>query len=277
MARRAEGKVFLIGAGPGDPKLLTLRGAEVLRQADAILIDHLVNRELLSLARRDAEVIDVGKLAGGRGPQQRVINELLVARARAGQLVARLKGGDPFVFGRGGEEAEALADAEVEWEVVPGVSSGIAAAAYAGIPLLHRRLASSVAFASGHEPSRLGQVAAETLVIFMCGATIGAIAGELIARGREPSTPVALVRWGTRLEQQVFRGTLAEVAELGATRVESPVLAVIGKVVSLADRLRWFGGAPQPISACRRIGRTNVGRGPARVAGTGLGAAPVAG
>src|SRR5215471_10417849 len=183
------GKVYLIGAGPGDPKLLTIRAAEALAQSDVIVYDYLVNPEVLVHSRRGATLIFAGKRAGEHSLTQSEINRILIDKALSGLIVARLKGGDPFIFGRGGEEAEALVDAGIPWEVIPGVSSGLAAAAYAGIPLTHRDHASSVAFITGHDgggKTRNGidwsaaAMAADTLVIFMCASTIGRIAGELI-------------------------------------------------------------------------------------------------
>ena len=242
------GKVWLIGAGPGDPELLTLRAARALGKADVVVIDHLVSPAVLEHARPGVLVIDVGKQGGKPCIAQDQINRLLVARARAGQAVARLKGGDPFVFGRGAEEAEALTLAGLEWEVVPGISSGIAAPAYAGIPLLHRDHASSAAFISGHA-GRLGDsldCSADTLVIFMCAATIAPIARELIGRGRPASTKVALIHDGTLPTQSVRVGTLAELASC-QEQFEPPLLAVIGAVAGLASELHWFGAAPLPL------------------------------
>ncbi len=244
------GKVYLIGAGPGDPKLLTLRAVEALRESNVILIDHLVNRAVLRHARATARVIDGGKRAGHPCISQEEIHRMMIARARSGQTVARLKGGDPFVFGRGGEEAEALTEAGVEWEVIPGISSGIAAAAYAGIPLLHREHSSSVAFVSGHPASKRKAypLEADTLVIFMCGSTVLQIARELVSRGRPHSTPVAIIRAGTYSYQEVYTGTLAQLSDLDNLKLESPVLAVVGKVVDLAETLHWFGRRPRPVA-----------------------------
>lgn len=245
-----RGKVYLIGAGPGDPKLLTLKAAEAIAASDVIVYDYLVNPEVLLHARRDTELIYVGKRAGEPSNTQSEINHILVARARQGNTVARLKGGDPFIFGRGGEEAEALVDQQIEWEVIPGISSGIAAAAYAGIPLTHRNYSSSVAFITGHDgaKSRPGvdwsQVshAADTLVIFMCAETIAHIARELVAGGRSPETPIALIRWGTYEHQEIYTGTLADIAAGAQTPfIEHPAIAVVGDVVSLSEKLAWFG------------------------------------
>ncbi|MCI0488729.1 MAG: uroporphyrinogen-III C-methyltransferase [Blastocatellia bacterium] len=250
---RKPGKVYLIGAGPGDPKLLTIKAAEALAESDAIVYDYLVNPEILVHARRGAQLIYAGKHAGEHSLSQSEINRVLIERARSGQTVARLKGGDPFIFGRGGEEAEALVEASVEWEVIPGISSGVAAAAYAGIPLTHRDHASSVAFITGHDGRKLRHEvdwsaavhAADTLVIFMCAETIARIARSLIANGRAPSTPIALIRWGTYEYQEVYSGTLEEIAETtdgpGRLRIEPPAIAIVGDVVSLREKLRWFG------------------------------------
>lgn len=247
------GKVFLIGAGPGDPKLLTLKAAETLAASDVIIFDYLVNPEVLVHAKRGAELVYAGKRAGVRAVPQSEINRLMIEAARQGKTVARLKGGDPFVFGRGGEEAEALVEAGIEWEIIPGISSGIAAAAYAGIPITHRRYGSTVSFITGHESPDKESPAIDwrayanvgTLVVFMCGKTIARIASELIAAGRDPSTPIAVIRWATYQEQEVYYGVLADVAAFSASdngnQFESPAIAIVGEVVALREKLRWFG------------------------------------
>ena len=249
------GKVYLIGAGPGDPKLLTLGAAAAIAESDAIVYDNLVNPEVLAHSRRGAELVYVGKRAGEPSISQFGINRLLIDRARSGQIVARLKGGDPFIFGRGGEEAEALAEAGVRFEIIPGVSSGVAAAAYAGIPLTHRNYSSSVAFITGHDAAHakrppvdwsIAAHAADTLVIFMCAQTIARIAREIIASGRPAATPIAIIRWGTHQDQEVFITTLeglvaADEAHEGGLTIDPPAIAVIGDVVRLADKLEWFG------------------------------------
>jgi len=245
-----RGKVYLIGAGPGDPTLLTIKAAQAIKASDAIVYDYLVNPEVLAHARRGAELVYVGKRAGEPSVSQSEINHILVTRALDGQRVARLKGGDPFIFGRGGEEAEALADAGIEWEVIPGISSGIAAAAYAGIPLTHRDHSSSVAFITGHDGRKSRRDvdwsqaahAADTLVIFMCAETIASIARELISSGRAIDTPLALIRWGTYEHQEVYRGTLGDIVSSEQSRfIEPPAIAIVGSVVSLSERLSWFG------------------------------------
>jgi len=266
MTGQRPGKVWLIGAGPGDPELLTLRAVRALGEADAIIVDHLVNRAVLVHARPGAEVIDAGKEGGKPCIAQEQINRLLLEHARAGQAVARLKGGDPFVFGRGGEEAQALVAAGIEWEVIPGVSAGIAAPAYAGIPLLHRNHASSAAFIAGHgvHARTALHCNADTLVVFMCAATIAGIAEELIARGRPRGTPVALIRHGTLPRQEVRIGTLGALARCAEPPLPAPLIAVIGVVASLARELRWFGPDPVPLprsaGAARRLERDEAPR-----------------
>ena len=250
---RSTGKVFLIGAGPGDPKLLTIKAAEAIGASDVIVFDYLVNPEVLAHARRGAELIYAGKRAGEPSISQAQINNLLIQRAAEGKVVARLKGGDPFIFGRGGEEAEALSQAGVGWEVIPGVSSGIAAAAYAGIPLTHRNYSSSVTFITGHQAGDTNGPldwsipgGADTLVIFMCAETISGIARELVTTGRSQSTPIAIVRWGTYEHQEVYSGTLGdliEAAESGGLTLDSPAIAIVGEVASLTEKLKWFGSS----------------------------------
>ena len=246
--------VYLIGAGPGDPGLLTVRGLELLRQAEVVVYDRLVNPALLEETPPAAVRIFAGKLAGSHSLPQERINKLLVAHARRGRRVVRLKGGDPFVFGRGGEEAEALAAAGIPFEVVPGVSSAVAVPAYAGIPLTHRRLSSSFAVITGHEDACKDELsldwnrlatAVDTLVVLMGARTLPRIVGELLAHGRSPETPVALIRWGTTEAQETTTGTLADILDRAA-EIQPPVVVVIGEVVALRERLRWFdapGGA----------------------------------
>jgi len=248
------GKVYLVGAGPGDPGLLTLKGDAILRGADVVLYDYLANTELLLHTKPGAELIYVGFHAEERMSQE-AINDLLVEKARQGKAVCRLKGGDPFVFARGGEEAEHLANCEIPWEVVPGVSAGTAVPAYAGIPLTHRNLASSVLFVTGHEdPDKSGgpdidweRIAhgASTLVFFMGVKTLPQIAENLIRAGRPFSTPVAIIRWGTKGEQQTVTGTLATIVERARqVSLKPPALTVVGDVVRLREKLRWFEQLP---------------------------------
>lgn len=242
------GFVHLVGAGPGDPGLLTRRGEALLGVADVVVYDRLASPALLGLARRGAELVDVGKAPGRVAMSQDEINALLVDRARAGRTVVRLKGGDPFVFGRGGEEAEACIAAGVPFEVVPGITSAIAAAAYAGIPVTHRRVSTSVTIVTGHEDPTKGESdtdwagvarAGGTIVILMGAGRIDEIAKTLVAAGRDPETPVAAVRWGTRPEQRTTRATLATI---GSSGVESPSAIVIGDVAALD--FGWFEQRP---------------------------------
>jgi uroporphyrin-III C-methyltransferase len=253
MSATASGKVYLVGAGPGDPKLLTLRAVEVLGACDVVLVDRLVSRDILVHLRPGADVIDVGKRAGNHLVKQADICAFLVAHAKEGKVVVRLKGGDPFVYGRGGEEALALVEAGIAWEVVPGVSAGVAAAAYAGIPLTHRGVASSVSFRTAHyaDPDRDPEAESddETVVLFMCGSTIASAARELIAAGRAPSTPIAVIHAGTTSEQEVLIGTLEDALH-GPLQIPSPALTIVGSVVNLEARLRWFGArASRPLRA----------------------------
>jgi uroporphyrin-III C-methyltransferase len=241
------GKVYLVGAGPGDPGLLTVHGLELLRKASVVVYDQLVNPALLEEAGAEAIKIFVGKKAGRHCIVQEEINQVLIAYARAGHQVVRLKGGDPFVFGRGGEEAEALAEADIPIEVVPGVSSAVAVPAYAGIPLTHRNYASSFAVVTGHEarkpnsPVDWGKLAtaADTLVILMGLSNLSIVVNKLIANGRSPHTPAAVICSGTTDEQESVVGTLANIVEKSAL-LEAPALIVVGDVVSLADKLQWF-------------------------------------
>jgi uroporphyrin-III C-methyltransferase len=230
-----SGKVYLVGAGPGDPKLLTLRAVEVLRQCDVVLVDKLVGEGVLAHARAGAEIIDVGKRAGKHSAAQEEIHRIMIAAARVGNIVVRLKGGDPMVFGRGGEEIEALDAAGIAWEVVPGVTAATAAAARLGMSLTRREVASSVAFVTGHgcgpEPRPVGCRDADTLVIYMGGQRLPAIARELIAAGRSPSTPVALVQGATGEHENVERCTLGTLASDWNRPLDGPLLAIVGDVV----------------------------------------------
>jgi uroporphyrinogen III methyltransferase / synthase len=249
-----KGHVYLIGAGPGDPGLITVKGRECIAKSDVILYDHLANDRLLENARADAELIYAGKVGGCHNREQGQINELLVEKALAGKVVARLKGGDPFVFGRGGEECEALVNAGIPFEVVPGVTAGIGAPSYAGIPLTHRDITTSVAFVTGHEhPGKESSeidweglsLGSGTVVFFMGMKNLPQITENLMAHGRSPDTPVALIRWGTRPDQEVLTGTLADIAEkAGRASFKPPVITVVGEVVRLREKLRWFDNRP---------------------------------
>lgn len=241
------GKVYLVGAGPGDPGLLTVRGLELLRHADVIVYDRLVNPVILEWAPSDCRRIFAGKLTGNHSLPQEEINELLITYAGRGLLVVRLKGGDPFVFGRGGEEAEALESAGIPFEIVPGVSSAIAVPAYAGIPLTHRGLSSSFVVITGHEACKtMASVdwerlatSVDTLVVLMGLKNLPGIIAKLLAHSRSPETPVALIRWGTTEKQEIVTGTLADIVGK-ATGLQPPVVIVIGEVVNLREKIRWF-------------------------------------
>lgn len=243
-----SGRAYLIGAGPGDPELLTIKGRRLLAEADVVLYDHLAPDALLDLAPAGAERLYVGKKRADHAVSQEEICALLVDRARRGLTVVRLKGGDPFIFGRGGEEAEALADAGIPFEVVPGVTTPLGIAAYTGVPLTHRDHTSAVTFVTGHaveaiDWDRVGHV--ETLVVFMGLTHFAEIARELIARGRDPETPAMAVRWATRPSQETIAGTLATLPGLLAERgMKPPATIVVGEVVRLREKLDWYERLP---------------------------------
>lgn len=249
-----KGIVYLVGAGPGDPRLITLKGLECIQKCDTIIYDRLVSEKLLKLARPEAELIYVGKSPERHTLKQSEINRLLVEKALSGKMVARLKGGDPFVFGRGGEEAEALASAGVPFEIVPGVTSAIAAAAYAGIPVTHRDFTSTFAIITGNEDPLKEDSSIEwakiatgagTLVFLMGMANLPHIAKRLMENGRSPKTPAALVRWGTRPEQRTLVGTLEDIPRKAeAAGFKNPALIIVGEVVSLRDKLNWYEKKP---------------------------------
>jgi uroporphyrin-III C-methyltransferase/precorrin-2 dehydrogenase/sirohydrochlorin ferrochelatase len=247
-APRSAGEVTLVGAGPGDPELLTLKALRALQDADVILHDRLVPEGLLDMARRDAARISVGKAAGGIGSSQEEINALLIEHARQGKRVVRLKGGDPFIFGRGGEELQALAEAQISFSVIPGVTAAAGCAAYAGIPLTHRDYAHSVTFVTGHADGEGRQPdwralakPGLTAVFYMGLARVEQIAAQLVAHGAAASTPAAVVAQGTLQNQRVVTGTLATIAEVtAASAIESPALLIVGEVVSLHASLAWF-------------------------------------
>jgi uroporphyrin-III C-methyltransferase/precorrin-2 dehydrogenase/sirohydrochlorin ferrochelatase len=255
-APRSAGEVTLVGAGPGDPELLTLKALRALQDADVILHDRLVPEGLLDMARRDAVRISVGKAAGGIGSTQEQINALLIEHALQGKRVVRLKGGDPFIFGRGGEELEALAGAQISFSVIPGVTSAAGCAAYAGIPLTHRDYAHSVTFVTGHvdkdgrEPDwRALAKPGLTAVFYMGLARVEQIAAQLMAHGAAAALPAAVLAQGTLRDQRVITGTLATIAALtAASNIQSPALLVVGEVVSLHASLAWFNTAA-PVEA----------------------------
>jgi uroporphyrin-III C-methyltransferase/precorrin-2 dehydrogenase/sirohydrochlorin ferrochelatase len=246
-AQTSQGEVLLVGAGPGDAGLLTLRGLQVLQQADVVLYDLLVSEQVLDLVRRDAQKICVGKRAGRHLLPQDEINQLLISHAQQGKKVVRLKGGDPFIFGRGGEELQAVAAAGIPFQVVPGVTAAAGATAYAGIPLTHRDHAQSVTFLTGHcqpEGTRIDWPALakgnQTLAIYMGTIKSAEISRQLILHGRAATTPVAVIGCGTRPEQQVLTGELQHLEQL-ARQAPAPALLVIGEVAALHHQLAWFG------------------------------------
>jgi uroporphyrinogen III methyltransferase/synthase len=249
-----KGRVYLVGAGPGALDLVTLRARQLIRRADVLVYDYLCNPDMLRWARDDVEKIFAGKSGAARILTQDEINALLVARAGAGKEVVRLKGGDPYVFGRGGEEAQALARAGVPFEVVPGVTSAIAAPAYAGIPATHRDLASTVTFVTGHEDPAKAESSIDwrrlarlrgTKIFLMGVDRLREIAQRLVAEGADPATPAALVRWGTTARQESLEGTLATVADLVEKRgFTAPAVIIVGEVVKLRRELNWFEALP---------------------------------
>lgn len=246
------GEVYLVGAGPGDPDLLTFKAARLLQSADVVLYDRLVSPAIVDMARRDAERIYVGKRRSDHSLKQAEINQLLVDLAQQGKRVVRLKGGDPFIFGRGGEEIELLAELSIPFQVVPGITAANGAACYAGIPLTHRGYAQSVRFVAGylkgdsieHDWSQF-QSSIETLVFYMGSVGLPIICQQLQAYGRSPDTPIALVERGTLIDQRVIVGTLATMADIVArAKCKAPTLIIIGDVVRLHDNLSWFGQTP---------------------------------
>jgi uroporphyrinogen III methyltransferase/synthase len=249
-----KGKVYLVGAGPGNPGLITVKGLECIHKADVLINDYLASPMLLKHASEDTEVIYVGKKAGDHTLSQIEINALIVAKAQAGSTVVRLKGGDPFIFGRGGEEAEALIKAKIPFEIVPGVTSAIAAPGYAGIPLTHREHTSTLAFVTGHEDptkkeSKLDWAALTkgigTLVFLMGVKNLARITGQLLHHGRPPDTPVALIHWGTTPRQMTVTGTLETIVErVAAAGIKAPAIIVVGDVVKLRETLKWYENQP---------------------------------
>jgi uroporphyrinogen III methyltransferase/synthase len=246
--------VYLIGAGPGDPGLFTLKGRDILGRADVVVYDHLANDSLLAYVREGAELVYAGKKGGDHTLPQEAINALIVDRAKQGKLVARLKGGDPYIFGRGGEEAEELLAAGLDFEVVPGVTSGIAGPAYAGIPLTHRAYSSSVCFITGHEDPSKPETAhnwealakgAGTLVFYMGMKNLPEISRKLVDAGMPAATPAALVRWGTTSRHRSLVSTVGDLPQAAQRRgFSSPALIIVGGVVTLHDRLNWFERRP---------------------------------
>ncbi len=248
-----KGKVFIIGAGPGDPGLITLKGLRSLAGADVVVYDYLASEDILRFAGKDARLIYVGKKGGDHTLPQGEINKVLVDEALRGNMVARLKGGDPFIFGRGGEEAEVLHEAGIPFEVIPGVTSAISVPAFAGIPLTHRGYTSTVAFVTGHEDPTKGKSDVDwsklsgigTLVFLMGVKNLAGITRNLITGGKSPETPAALIRWGTTPEQETLTGTLADIAGKAKKQgFNPPAILVVGDVVSLRPKLDWFETKP---------------------------------
>ncbi|WP_018132728.1 uroporphyrinogen-III C-methyltransferase [Effusibacillus pohliae] len=245
-----KGKVYLTGAGPGDPKLITVRGLETIQCADVIVYDRLVSKTLLEYAPAHAELIYAGKLPDNHTLRQGEINQLLVHHALQGKTVTRLKGGDPFVFGRGGEEAAVLAANGIEYEIVPGVTSAVAVPAYAGIPVTYRNVAAAFSVITGCEtPDKRSSAinwqryaaSDETLVILMGIRNLPAITDNLIRHGRPADTPVALIRWGTYPQQATLTGTLQDIADKAAQAdFQNPAVIVVGEVVKLRESLSWY-------------------------------------
>ena len=241
------GEVVLVGAGPGDPGLLTIHALQAIQAADTVFYDALVSDEILAMVRKDAVKISVGKRAGAHHVQQEETNRLLVEHAQKGERVVRLKGGDPFVFGRGGEEVQTLHQAGIAYRIVPGITAALGATAYAGIPLTHRDCAQGALFVTGHSKHEGSQpdwqtlaLSRQTLVIYMGTLKAAEIAEKLMAYGRQPSTPVAVISNGTLPHQTVRTGRLKDLGLLAA-EAERPALMVIGEVVALRDEMKWFG------------------------------------
>ena len=244
------GKVYLVGAGPGDPGLITVKGLARLKQADVIIYDRLVDESILRESRREAEKIYVGKASSHHTLEQETINQLLVQKAREGKVVVRLKGGDPFVLGRGGEEAKALVENGIPFEVVPGVSSAVAVPAYAGIPVTHRGVASSVTIVTGHKASEGSEpniawdkicAVSGTLVILMGLGNLAHVVDQLIKNNKSPSTPVAVITHGTSERQRCVVGTLEDItAKVKSENLQPPSVVIVGDVVHLRSLLRWF-------------------------------------
>lgn len=245
-----KGKVFIVGAGPGDIGLLTVKGLKCLQKAEVVIYDFHLNAQVLNYINHDAEFIYAGKRGGQHTMAQEQINQILIEKAKEGKIVCRLKGGDPFVFGRGGEEAEALSKEGIEFEVVPGVSSAVAAPAYAGIPLTHRSYSSSFAVVPGNEDVSKQESSIDwaklaagvgTIVFLMTVKNINIVCQRLVENGRSPDTPVAVIRWGTRPEQKTIVGNLKNIAKLTREEdIKPPAVMVVGEVVKLRDTLKWY-------------------------------------
>ncbi len=246
----SQGKIYLVGAGPGDPKLITVKGLECLQQADVVIYDRLANPELLNHARPDAERIYCGKLPDHHTLRQEAINQLLVDKALEGRIVVRLKGGDPCVFGRAGEEAEHAAKHGIPFEIVPGVTSGIAAPAYAGIPVTHRERGSSFAMVTGHMSGEKAEDAekwralargVDTVAFYMGVSNLPHIRANMLEHGRDGKTPVAVISWGTTPQQMTVVGTLEDIEDrVKESSLTNPAIILIGDVVQLREKINWF-------------------------------------
>ena len=243
------GKVYLVGAGPGDPKLITLRAVELIKKADVVLYDRLVSKKILSMIPKRTKSIYVGRAVGDDTTHQNTTNELMVKYAKLQKSVVRLKGGDPIIFGRGGEEAEFLKSFKVKYEIVPGITSGIGSATYAGIPLTHREFASSVVFVTGHEdPEKKSEVvkwkklakSVDTIVIMMGLSRIEIITQKLIDGGMDKNMPVAVIQNGTTPKQKMIKGTVSNISnKIKRNKIKPPTNIIIGRVVALSDTIRW--------------------------------------
>ncbi len=242
-------KVFLVGAGPGDEDLITIKALKCIQNSDVILYDRLVNKEILKHAKEDCELVYCGKLPNYHTMKQETINHFLVKYAKSGKIVTRLKGGDPFIFGRGGEEAEALVKNNIPYEVVPGITSGVAASAYAGIPVTHRDLSASVAFVTGHRKEGIEEdikweslaKGIDTIAIYMGVSNLPYIQEQLIKYGKSPHTPVAVIQWGTTVVQRTMTGTLENIYDLVLKeKITNPSMIIVGEVVTLREKLSWY-------------------------------------
>lgn len=259
----ARGIVYLVGAGPGDPRLLTLRALELIRSAETVAHDELISPEILALVPRRTELIAVGR-RHGRGAIAYRLHPRVLERAREGRAVVRLKSGDPLIFGRGAEEAEELAEAGIPFEIVPGVSAAVGAAAYTGIPLTHRHHASSVTLLTGHWAAAMGQGSRGTIVLYMVAHRLRENLCRLVSEGCDPSTPAAYIAAATTSKQLVISGTLADLADkVGVERRADPALVIVGSVVTLHDRIRWLEKLPL---RGRRVLVALAGRGPSKIA-----------
>lgn len=246
----SSGKVYIVGAGPGDPELITVKGKRAIEEADLIFYDRLISKDLLDYASDDAELIYCGKKPNDHAIKQDKLNDLLVQHANNGKIVTRLKGGDPFIYGRGSEEAEQLALHDIPFEIVPGISAGIAAPAYAGIPVTHRNISHTFTVITGHDDAiqqtnwQYFSQEKQTLVIYMGMKNLAEIGAKLIQHGKPASTPIAIIHWGTTKQQQYITSTLENVVEEAKTyKIQNPAIIIIGEVVHFHDKISWFAEA----------------------------------